>query len=702
MGYTWVLLIILLGIIFNPLTWIIVGICLFVRHRRKKKAKELKESLSADKGGGKEKIPEKATNPMAKWNWLLYVGSFLIVLAMIYFVDSVNDDFVAPFTIILTMIIYATGIAIHKSIDYLRPVGKAFVYSALCMIPLWTISLTSIGLPSTIVPFWVALVFVIASFASAPLINDSIMAHIAYLSIAPLVISIYSAIESYSNSGVYYYFVYLSLIIAAIPPTLLNISESKWLPAVFHTATETLGKVLMPIAYSLSLFLFFVPNISTDAPLLRFICAVFFLGYSLAYWLKAKSHKRMVAVRLAIQAIIVSFVFDLLGVSLVSTGTVTNITPALICAIVWLLSFTIQIILSLYVPRSHEDDNNMEYSVSTVSIICIYLTPALCSGFSSQALAAVWLTICLITAILGIIHALHYKNVSWSLATAASIMVVPLIIGNYIAVPKWEAIVYLGAYSIIALLFLAGCYFLRRIQEKQTDQIGVASIIAVSLAIIMAAIGADKAHVGFMIVAIIFTVFAVISKIKYFYEAAVYSLAFGLLSFTNTQLEKTIRDDGYYGYSLYDQYSTLRNVIHAHIFGAALVGGHAIANAFYANKTRFRLVLGYTFFSIIMTGACLNHSFYSNDIMWSVIFLVEQVGALIYSVTKRVKWMIWFSSIEILIIAFKLTGGMSYLWLGIIGVGLIVFVIWQLKKANDKQLNSNAQTPPNPPENKTE
>ena len=44
-----------------------------------------------------------------------------------------------------------------------------------------------------------------------------------------------------------------------------------------------------------------------------------------------------------------------------------------------------------------------------------------------------------------------------------------------------------------------------------------------------------------------------------------------------------------------------------------------------------------------------------------------------------------FSSIEILLIAFELTGGMSYLWLGIIGIGLIAVVIWQLKKANDKQ-----------------
>ena len=54
--------------------------------------------------------------------------------------------------------------------------------------------------------------------------------------------------------------------------------------------------------------------------------------------------------------------------------------------------------------------------------------------------------------------------------------------------------------------------------------------------------------------------------------------------------------------------------------------------------------------------------------------------------------MIWFSSIEILLIAFELTGGMSYLWLGIIGIGLIAVVIWQLKKANDKQAKIDNST----------
>ena len=85
----------------------------------------------------------------------------------------------------------------------------------------------------------------------------------------------------------------------------------------------------------------------------------------------------------------------------------------------------------------------------------------------------------------------------------------------------------------------------------------------------------------------------------------------------------------------------------------------------------------------------------SVDIGWALLFLVEQVVALLYSVIKKEKWLTWFSSIEIFIIALRLTDGMYFLWLGLIGVGLITIVIWQLSKAN-KKMSSQTTTPTAP------
>ncbi len=163
----------IIGILFSPLTIIIaiiVTVVVLINSDKKKKAAEAAAAANVDTTVAQNSAPtqpvapSKPKNPMAKWNWLLYIGSFLIVLAMIYFVDTVDDSAVAPTTIILTLIIYGAGLAIYKAIDYLRPVGKAFVYSALVMMPIWLISLEACSVPSEVTPLIFSLTFRVASF----------------------------------------------------------------------------------------------------------------------------------------------------------------------------------------------------------------------------------------------------------------------------------------------------------------------------------------------------------------------------------------------------------------------------------------------------------------------------------------------------------------------------------------------------------
>ena len=500
--------------------------------------------------------------------------------------------------------------------------------------------------------------------------------------------------------GTYYYFVYLSLPIAGLIPFFINISGHKWLPEAFVPATEILGKVLMPIAYALSVFLFFTSSIATAAPLLRFTCALFFLTYAIFSWITYRRQKDVLAIRIAAQGLVLGFVFDLLGVSLINFSSTTNEAAAITCAIVWLLSFTAQIVLSLFAPKDEPDQNSLEHTTSIVSFICIFLTPMLCDGFPPTGLAIVWLTICLVVAALGVIHAIHYKNVTWSIATAASIMIVPLIIGTYIVTPRWDGNEYLIAYSLVAIGFLIGAYYLRKIQQKETDMIGAISIIAACLAILSASAAMNSAYVGFFLISCILVAYGAISKMNFFYETAVYTLGLSLVSVVNS----TISTSGVgYGTSTYYHNQALRTVLHAHIIGGTIIGAHCLSRYLYPTKNEIRLVIGYTLFTLIMSMELLFESLGNDTLMWALIFLIEQVGALLYSVFKKMNWLIWFSSIEIFLIAFKLTGGMSYLWLGVIGVGLIAIVIWQLKKANDKaqlqsQGSSNKKTDDQPKE----
>ena len=681
-GYLLLLLLaVVVAVAFNPITWIIVvAVVLLVKKtggKNKTKATRVQSGTAKAERPTPAPKPPKPPNPMTKWNWLLYIGSFLIVMAMFYFINTINDSYVAPSTIIMTLVIYTTGIAIYKKVNYLRPVAKAFVYSALCMIPLWIIALTSIGLPNNVAPLISAIVFTIASFAGSYLVEDQIMAHFAFLSITTFIWSFCPLLDGEYDRTLIFYIMYLAPMVTGLTTMGLHLSKSSILPKTFKLAAKNLGIAVMPITYCYAMTLFFIPDMASMAPLLRTVCSLLFATYAFAFWSKTRKRGLFVLLRFAAQALLMAIVVDLLQYSIALYAPKQETGKALCCIIVWLITFMAQIIYSLYCKKTTEEDEGLERAVSIISIICILITPMFCSGFSAASYAAVLLTICLIVAVLGVIHAIHYKNVSWSIATAASVMILPLIFGNYIATPVWNGNAYFPCYIIISLLFLLGSYVLQKIQKKETQIIGAISIISSSTAILLAATDINLAYVGYFISAAMLAGYAFVVEMNVFYEAAVYTCAVGFISMTNEIMP--IRD-----YDSFSDLSTLiamRNIIQAHIVGLALISTQLLSKYLYEKNNKVRFIVGYSIFSVMATSACMSFT-KTSDIGWALLFLIEQVVALLYSVAKKETWLIWFSSIEIFLITFRLTSGLYFLWLGIIGVGLIAFVIWQLSKAN--------------------
>ena len=682
-GYLLLLLLaVVVAVAFNPITWIIVvAVVLLVKKtggKSKTRAAQVQSNATNTGRTTPAPKPSKPPNPMTKWNWLLYIGSFLIVMAMFYFINTINDSYVAPSTIIMTLVIYTTGIAIYKKVNYLHPVAKAFVYSALCMIPLWIIALTSIGLPNNVAPLISAIVFTIASFAGSYLVEDQIMAHFAFLSITTFIWSFCPLLDGEYDRTLIFYIMYLAPMVTGLATMGLHLSKSSILSKTFKLAAKNLGIAVMPITYCYAITLFFIPDMASMAPLLRTVCSLLFATYAFAFW--SRTHRRglFVLLRFAAQALLMAIIVDLLQYSIVLYAPNQETEKALCCIIVWLIIFMAQIIYSLYCKKTTEEDEGLERAVSVISIISILITPMFCSGFSAASYAAVLLIICLIIAVLGVIHALHYKNVSWSIATAASIMIVPLIFGNYIATPVWNGNVYFPCYIIISLLFLLGSYVLQKIQKKETQIIGAISIISSSTAILLAATDINLAYVGCFISAAMLAGYAFVVEMNTFYEVAVYTCAVGFISMTNEIMP--IR----YKYDSFSDYSTLiatRNIIQAHIIGLALIGTQLLSKYLYEKNNKVRFIVGYSIFSVMVTSACMSFT-KTSDTGWALLFLIEQVVALLYSVAKKETWLIWFSSIEIFLITFRLTSGLYFLWLGIIGIGLIAFVIWQLSKAN--------------------
>ncbi len=668
-------------VIFNPITWIVVIVAIILSNKsKKKKAANGVQASQNTNIAARPAVAPKPVNPMARWNWLLYIGSFLIVLAMMYFINTINDSYVAPSTIILTLLIYVGGIVLYKKIDYLRPVAKAFVYSALCMIPLWIIALSSIGIASEFVPICVSFIFMITSFASAFLLDDNLMGHIAFTSAVAFMWSFGPLMDLRIGTGPYYYLIVIPPMIAAILPASLYLTGIA-LPKAFKEAAKNIGISLWLVAFCASLALFFVPDIASVAPLLRTVCSLFFLLYSFVYWYKTKKHSFIILARIGIQTLIIALIADVVNASAGFVASGTNQTGRAICFITtWLLTFAAQVLYSLYCKKETKSVESSEHTISIVSMICIFWAPNLYLGLPQAETAIIWIIVCALLAIFGIAYASHYKNVSWSITTAASIMIIPFVIGNYIASPVWKGDSYLFSYMIVSLLFLLGTYFLQQIQKKETQIIGAISISISCFAIILAANSADLAYLGYMLAAAFFAGYALIANLNIFYEVAIYLLSIGLIYLVKVLLPDPSSHSYYY-----DNPNRLpRLIIDTHIIGIALIGAHLLAKYLYKKTNKVRLIVGYSLFSAIMTTTLTSYAVKSSDIGWALLFLVEQVVALLYSVAKKEKWLIWFSSIEIFIIALRLTDGLYFLWIGLIGVGLIAFVIWQLSKADKK------------------
>jgi hypothetical protein len=681
------LLLAAVGILFNPVTWAIVIVVIVAKSTSKKNA-TARQTRPMANGGTRKVAPPKPTDPMAKWNWLLYIGSFLIVLAMMYFIDAINDSYVAPSTIFLTILIYTGGIVLHKTISYLRPVAKAFVYSALCMIPLWMIAFSSMGMPSEIVPVCVSSAFMAATFVAAFLLDDNLMGHIAFASVVVFLWSFSSLTSIRQNTGVFEYLMLMSPMIAAAFPASLYLSGAA-LPNAFKESAKNIGIVLWPLTFGLSLILLVIPNIASTAPLLRTVCALLFLAYSLAFWYKTRKRLFVIFMRVGIQALIITLVADLMEFSIGFILNDTIIIRKAVCFVTaWLITFAAQVLYSLYCKKETKNDEVAERIISIASMVCIFCAPCLCLGLPSTEAAIIWMIVCLLLAVFGVAYATHYKNVSWSIATAASVMILPFVIGNYMVTPTWKGGPYMICYGIISLLFLLGAYFLQRIQKKETQMIGAISISASCFVMTMASMDASLAYLGYILSAIFFAGYALLVNINAFYEVAIYTFGLGLISLTNDILASP---GSYYRD---DTHALLRQVFCIHIVGATFIGAQLLSKYLYRKKDHARFIIGYSIFSVMMTFICASIT-KSVDIGWALLFLVEQVVALLYSVIKKEKWLTWFSSIEIFIIALRLTDGMYFLWLGLIGVGLITIVIWQLSKAN-KKMSSQTTTPTAP------
>ena len=101
-------------------------------------------------------------------------------------------------------------------------------------------------------------------------------------------------------------------------------------------------------------------------------------------------------------------------------------------------------------------------------------------------------------------------------------------------------------------------------------------------------------------------------------------------------------------------------------------------------KAKIRLYIAYGLFTLASLIRAISCNDESNRILFAVILMITQSIILILGTMKHKLWAV-ISSISTLVLALMIVAGDApYLWIGLIGISLIAFVIWQIRRSARK------------------
>lgn len=609
----------------------------------------------------------KVTNPnnATSLNVLLYVGSFLIVGAILLLIK--DEPKLVPFiTIFATIITYAAGILLYRFVEYLRPVATAFTYTAMVLFPLWFYAFTEIGVASGTALF-VSTIITFFAYAGAAAGIDSRMA--GWLSYIWLILCGWTGagmIDSYSSDNhltTYAFFIWP--LIAAIFPTICWACRVKWLPVAYRAATKFFAQWLTPIFAFFTLLTIATPGIASECPALRIVASSLAVITGLIGWLaNRKDRALLISLRVYFHMLILMIVADATGFSFHFGKAVSSDVAV---AITWLIGWLGQTVCSLFIPQRTESDKSIEKGILVFSLIGIFSTWFFCMNFEQTPRAILLIAIATVIAILGALIGWRYKNISWANATVLSVMAIPLIVFSELMPSGDYSWAIFGTYAILTLIFIGLYTAIRNIQPQRSLGVATTAAITGSVVCIMSLVDEDLSSIGWLLAAGNMALVSVIAKKYAMLEWSAYLASVAFVSFIGN-IARTMS-----GFTL--------AAIDAHIIALPL-----LLFGFFRERgtSGARKILGFLVLAITMFFAASGANATGLYII-PLIAIIDYVSLIILGVFTKQQWMYIVSSILLAITTLELTGGFNGIWLLLIGIGLITFVAFQLTKNAKKQ-----------------
>ena len=651
--------------------------------------------------------PPKPVDPYKKWNILLYLGSFLLVMAMILFISNEDDSLVAPTAIILTLLFYLGGIALFKTVPYLKSVGKSFAYTASAVFPFWVISFTTFGLTEQVAWIVASIISLSVFIIDSLIFKSKVTAAFAYIWLFVLT---WSCTPS-GNAVFATYWAILAPMVLSLVPTLLWLGKPGWLPVSFRKATQIFGMVLTPLFSAVLSFTFFISDFPESHPFLRSLIVAILLVYALLHWLKGQKYGFFVFARLVAQLLIFTVVADILQYtffdyspyySYYATGV--NETTSIMVAIVWLTGCLAQSLIALFIPKKNDTAIRAEHAMEVISLAGILVTPALTYNLENGAL--IQLLILSFVSILGVIYSAVHKNILWSIATLIGLLLIPTVLSDLFEIRSmnWLLVAYFAVYGLLALLGYAAS---RKRQPLHGFVLTLVEVIIAGFVVVVASADENFVEIGWLTLAVLFTIFGYLSGKNWLYELAIYSGALCVFSLVGTvggaiakanapayEIRTNCMNDYYTKTNCIDSRPSFAenaelaiSTVRAFVMPIAL-----LAVSFWKERginsdlKRWRFLAGYILLSLSLLVIGWNGEGY-----WMLPSLIAQVAFLVYSVFKDKSWLVWTTIAVLAISMISLSGGYIYVWFGVLGIVLILIVVWRLTKLNAQKQREEAK-----------
>ena len=603
-------------------------------------------------------------------NAFLYVGSFMLVGSMLMFMQDYPTT-MPIVSIVATSIALLVGLLLYGLVDFLRPVGLAFSYTGLAILPFWFFAFHELGCGLEISFFLSALASTIGYIIVTIITKSQMGGWISYL----LLLAFGACLPLTGNAHAYASCLLPMLV--ALFAMVCWARRVKWLPVGFRQASQIVAYAAVPTVAFFVLPYFLVETSAAKAPLLR---SLFFFLASIHYfvdWLIEKKRALLVVSRILLQVFLIALISDITGYSFLNIYK-ENTGASVAIAIVWLAGSLIQTIISLFVKSKTEAEAKTERAMLAISLACIGITPLFCQGLSAQATAAIFFAMAIVVAILGVLITIVKKNLAWSFATLVAILFMPFAIEG-MTMMKWGMWVYYMIYALIGTLSLVlYATVLRKVQVHCAYRLALTSII--TCAILGAFGGSLFAYSGSwpcvptIIASAQLALLSVVSGKNDGYELSIYSAAVAVYLFI-----LSLSDYSYDARIVFGSPHYLGDAILGILIGGSLIGAGFIRES--GKKNGARQIVGFILMSLIMVEAATCGAEEKSQVAPLMLVGAELITMFVGLATDR-KWMGIASACIVAFDVMFLMNSQNWLTFGIVGIGMIGVVVWMLAKNN--------------------